>query len=260
MKNIRKSLFLLLFLAILNFLIFNLDYVKETNSIKVPSISTAFNLIEDNNIKAPGSLSSFYWRDNYGNYHSAKLSISNRLYKKSKRNGNAACSRLMNSYGNSWWSSLYVSLINHDDPLIPRSIFNEFEDILKNRYYTHKEFADVIVSCIQSMSYVIPNNNCEIYAPLELLRTQRGDCDSRTVLLATLLNRFGYDVIVINDKPNSHSMLAISIPHSGRYISFKGKRYYAWETTAKGWKPGMLPADYARWDMDSYWNTFVWFK
>ena len=83
---------------------------------------------------------------------------------------------------------------------------------------------------------------------------------SKTVLLALLLNRFGYDVIIINDLPNSHSMLAINMPHSGRYITFKGKRYYAWETTTKGWKPGMLPPDYARWNMDNYWIPFVWFQ
>lgn len=260
MINFRKLFIVTLFLTLISFLIFGLDYVKETNNIKMPGNSLALNATE-NSIRTPGSSSSFYWRDNYGNYHSTNLRISKSLYEDSKRNRNNDCNRLWDLYNDvRMWPSLYVSLINHDNSLIPSSIFNEFQNISKKKYYSDKEFADVIVSCIQSMDYVRPYNDCDIYAPLELLRLQRGDCDSKTVLLALLLNRFGYDVIIINDLPNSHSMLAINMPHSGRYITFKGKRYYAWETTTKGWKPGMLPPDYARWNMDNYWIPFVWFQ
>ena len=41
---------------------------------------------------------------------------------------------------------------------------------------------------------------------------------------------------------------------------FEGKKYYAWETTAKGWMPGLLPTEYSKWDMDTYWDPLIWWN
>jgi hypothetical protein len=138
-------------------------------------------------------------------------------------------------------------------------------------------FAEVVVSLIQSIPYsynidgncngddlpsaykndiisgipCISNVRHDILTPLEFFYFKKGDCDSRTVLIYTILKRFGYDVAILNSDLYSHSMIGINIPAYGKYKLINGKKYYFWETTAKGFTLGVLPPD--------SWNISKWY-
>ena len=71
-----------------------------------------------------------------------------------------------------------------------------------------------------------------------------GDCDTRAVILYELLNRMGYETIIVVSREYGHAMIAVDLPIIGDHIEYKGRHYYFWETTAKGWKAGMLPPSY----------------
>ena len=83
-----------------------------------------------------------------------------------------------------------------------------------------------------------------------VLHHLNGDCDSRTLFIYTVLKKFNYDVVILNSDLYAHSIIGLNIPSSGRYKYYNGKRYYTWETTAKGYELGVLPADFSNID---YW-------
>jgi len=129
-------------------------------------------------------------------------------------------------------------------------------------------FARMVVAFVQDIPYqFVLSDGCEgkgglcnpyvkwgIYSPLEFLYSLRGDCDTRTVLLFTLLKNFGYSPVIINSVEYKHSMLALDLPSSGDDFLYKGRRYAYWETTNVGWLPGMLPPEM---NNKNYWQVVL---
>jgi hypothetical protein len=127
-------------------------------------------------------------------------------------------------------------------------------------------FARMIVSFVQDIPYQYvlsegcgaekgpcnPNVRWGIYSPVEFVYSLKGDCDTRTVLLYTLLKNFGYSPVIINSIEYRHSMLALDIPSAGDDFLYKGRRYAFWETTNVGWLPGMLPPEM---NNKNYWQV-----
>jgi hypothetical protein len=154
-----------------------------------------------------------------------------------------------------FWKHLYSSLYEYD-----KDKLNHLQDSLRTigevRQLDHGEFARFVVAFVQDIPYnyiipddctnhtdhpCLPNVRFGILSPVEFLYSLQGDCDTRTVLLYTLLRNFGYNPIIINSKEYRHSMLALDIPASGDDFIYKGRIYSYWETTNIGWLPGMLP-------------------
>jgi hypothetical protein len=79
-----------------------------------------------------------------------------------------------------------------------------------------------------------------INTPVEFMGTLKGDCDTRTLLLYTLLDHYGYDVAILSSEVYSHSLLGIVLPVAGVTYSFHGKEYLLWETTTPGMPPGVM--------------------
>jgi hypothetical protein len=127
-------------------------------------------------------------------------------------------------------------------------------------------FARLVVAYVQDIPYqYVLSDGCEstaglcnpyvkfgIYSPVEFMYHLKGDCDTRTVLLYTLLKNFGYDPLIINSLEYRHSMLALDIPSAGDDFLYKGRRYAYWETTNVGWLPGMLPPEM---NNKNYWQV-----
>jgi|LauGreDrversion4_2_1035121.scaffolds.fasta_scaffold53164_4 hypothetical protein len=84
-----------------------------------------------------------------------------------------------------------------------------------------------------------PYGGCEenidpagVYSPVEFLTTYRGDCDTRTITVYTLLKLLNIESIVVNGP--GHSMLALPYAPSNPaapVIQCKGQNYYFLETT-----------------------------
>jgi hypothetical protein len=121
-----------------------------------------------------------------------------------------------------------------------------------------EDFARMVVSFVQDIpyEYVLPdectgtevspcNGNVAygVYSPVEFLYAQHGDCDTRTVLLYTLLRNFGYEPLIMSSSEYLHSIIALDVASSGEDFEYNGKKYAYWETTNVGWLAGMLPPD-----------------
>ncbi len=170
---------------------------------------------------------------------------------------------------------LYSSLNRFDQNRLDM-IYSTLQRIRNENNLSRNRFAEVVVSLIQSIPYSYNiENDCEgnnlpeaykeaiksgipclsftrhdILSPLEFFYLKKGDCDSRTVLIYTILKRFGYDVAILNSNLYAHSMIGINLPTYGKYKLINGKKYYFWETTAQGWELGVLPPD--NWDISKW--------
>jgi hypothetical protein len=205
------------------------------------------------------------WQDYSENIYSGDFIINKYDYAASQQNR-----KNLNPGGNSaqnYWNSIYSSLAINDYQKLDH-VYAMLDSIKSNSNLSARNFADVVVSCIQQIPYVLvldnqcdPNmyqqafikdyltrgQSCEcctkfgLYSPAEFCGNLKGDCDTRTLLLFTMLSRFGYDVVILNSDVLNHSIIGLNIPSSGVFKYFNNKKYYVWETTVQGLELGQVP-------------------
>lgn len=148
-------------------------------------------------------------------------------------------------------------------------LYQMFDSLQVTHQLSKNAFAECMVSFVQSIPYTLilpeacdpnlyqdqfiddylhrPGARCEgpvkygLYSPIEFMATMEGDCDTRTVLLYTLFDHYGYDVAVLSSEYYGHSLLGINLPYSGMSYPDQNKHYVLWETTAGLIAPGVLP-------------------
>lgn len=167
-----------------------------------------------------------------------------------------------------FWRAVYQDLYEHDRTMI-KSVADSLFAIGKEKQMNRTEFAEFVVSFVQDIpySYVLDDEACNntdqydclrkqrfgLLSPVEFLHTLYGDCDTRTLLLYTLLKHFNYSPMITNSWVYLHSVLLLDVNHGGNdYLDIRGKRYYFWETTGTGWQPGQLPpdcSDVSKWEI-----------
>lgn len=169
-------------------------------------------------------------------------------------------------------SEAYYAAHSFDQPKL-QSLFDMLKRMRKEQNLNDLQFAQLIVSMVQSQDYtlVIPEScsdlalsgsreirrlieagyPCEsphpfgIKTPLEFLTTLKGDCDTRTVTLYSVLKYFDFDVVILNSDVYMHSMLGINIQGvRGNFKVYNGKKYLFWETTSPNNPIGFLPSEF----------------
>lgn len=166
------------------------------------------------------------------------------------------------------------------DKRLVSGIIQMFEKIKKEKNLNPVQFAEMAGTFVQRIPYVLVHDlscaqlirenyndkfiqqyhrdggqclqNCKfgLQAPTEFTYNLKGDCDTRTLMLFTILDHFGYDVAILISNAYGHSIFGIGLPYQGLYKSYGGVRYFAWELTAPGWQPGLLPPQIS--DMDNW--------
>jgi len=132
-------------------------------------------------------------------------------------------------------------------------------------------FAKMVVSFVQDIPYtLVLTENCDpnlysdnfikeylssngakcdgyqkfgINTPVEFLASLKGDCDTRTLLLYTILSHYNYDIALFSSEVYGHSIIGINLPMEGLSYNFQNRKYILWETTAPNMKPGILPTE-----------------
>jgi len=181
--------------------------------------------------------------------------------------------RKLSGYSPSSIGEVYLQLDQYDENALDL-IYQQFDSLRKNRGLTEDRFASALVSCVQSLPYylVVPRS-CEasqypdaftrqylracdtdccvgnvsfgVRSPVEFLSDLKGDCDTRALLLYTLLRRFNYTTAIITSDYYRHAAIAVALtdvlPGADAAFAVNGETLYAWETTAVGYRPGKLP-------------------
>jgi hypothetical protein len=148
-------------------------------------------------------------------------------------------------------------------------IYKLFDSIQTKNSLSNIKFAEMVVSFVQDIPYVLvldsdcnPNlyddsftknyllknqGDCDgpqrfgINTPLEFLYSLKGDCDTRTLLLYTLLSNYNYDVALMSSEFYGHSILGVNLPINGVKYKYQNQQYVLWETTTPNTRPGLIP-------------------
>ncbi len=168
---------------------------------------------------------------------------------------------------------VYEFLDRNDERRL-NTVYKAFDSIRSANSLNEVRFAKMLVSCIQSIPYyLVLQNSCSEYqedpfvadylqqcdqeccigdakfgvrSPVVFIGDLKGDCDTRSLLIYHLLKRFGYNLALVTSDYYKHAMIAVNFNSSERVrgvaMNIRGKNYYLWETTNKGFQPGDIPA------------------
>jgi len=110
-----------------------------------------------------------------------------------------------------WHSRYYHSFINCPDMNSTYSaVLFKLTDISDKNNLTSNEYAELITVFVQTLPYFSDMNNPEIKYPVETLYDGRGDCDDRSLLLAGLLAKSGYNVSLFYFEKEKHMGVGIA--------------------------------------------------
>jgi hypothetical protein len=108
------------------------------------------------------------------------------------------------------------------------------------------ETARRVLAWVQGFTYERDEKGSDFVPPLAAAYGARGDCDSRAVVAAIVLERLGIDAVLMVSREYSHAMLGVDVGGGGQRFEFKGKKYLVGETTSKVGL-GMIAAGMADW-------------
>ena len=234
---------------------------QERKSQNNPIIDTV------NNVQTPDTLITHFlnWQDYNGNDYEGKFWVRKSAF----INANNYKRNLViteNTENN--YDELVYSLKENDRRSLG-GVYQLFDSLKNARNLSSKGFAETIVSFVQDIPYavVLPyacdpnlysddfirkylsteNARCDGYekfginTPVEFMATLQGDCDTRTLLLYTILTHYSFDVAMLSSEYYNHSLIGINLPYEGVAYNYNNQRYVLWETTAPNFKPGILP-------------------
>ncbi len=206
------------------------------------------------------------WEDRkYQMDYCLSYEIGNQQHEKSSQFKNDLSDPKAHSYPQ-FWGKVYRQLAESDQVYLEQ-VIDSLSLLSESDSLDYSSFAHAVVKMVQDIPYqyivsgpctnehkdhpCYSNQRYGLTSPVEFLYTLKGDCDSRTVLIYTLLRHFNYDPVILISKEYRHSMLALNIPAAGEFLSIAGEKYYFWETTATGWEPGIIPPGM---DNKKYWD------
>ena len=236
---------------------------KEQETQLTPIIDTL------NNVNKSDTLIKHYrvWKDYDGNKYEGYIWTKRSDYNKSKdykKNLNLA-----QSTPRAYDEIIY--LLKENDKQNLNGVYQLFDSIRENNQLSNVKFAELLVSFVQDIPYAVilpddcnpnlyddkfiqdylnsENARCDgfekfgINSPVEFMSNLYGDCDTRTLLLYTMLAHYGFDVALFSSEYYSHSIIGVNLPINGITYKYGNQRYVLWETTAPNIRAGVLPKE-----------------
>lgn len=143
----------------------------------------------------------------------------------------------------------YSVYVTHplDDPYIDL-LAEKIKKVAQKEGFTEYQTVEFAAAFVQSLPYTVdsvttPYDEYPRY-PIETLVDNGGDCEDTSILLASIIDKMGYGVVLIM-LPN-HVGVGVKGDQNmyGTYWEYEGSKYYYIETTGKGWGIGDLPGEY----------------
>jgi len=136
---------------------------------------------------------------------------------------------------------------SESDPCI-KFLVNEFREIAETKRYTDRQLANFVASFVQSLPYTVDydTKSRDEYPryPVETLFDRGGDCEDTSILVATLLDSLGINVILLHLDGEQHIAVGVDVPNTyGTYYEYLGTKYWFLETTAEGFSIGDYPKE-----------------
>jgi len=128
-------------------------------------------------------------------------------------------------------------------------IYNGLYPELKKSYPQDADikYAQALLSWVQNFGYerALSKNESDFTSLPAAISGKGSDCDSRSMLVSSILNFMGIDTAILISRDYSHSVVVTDIPAPGQTFTMEdGREYLFGETTAKvTW--GMIAQDQA---------------
>jgi len=236
---------------------------KELETQSTPIIDTI------NNVTKSDTLIKHYrvWKDYDGNKYEGYIWTKRSDYNKSKnykKNLN-----LGQTTPRAYDEIIY--LLKENDKRNLNGVYQLFDSIRENNQLSNVKFTELLVSFVQDIPYAVilpddcnpnlyddkfikdylnsENARCDgfekfgVNSPVEFMSNLYGDCDTRTLLLYTMLAHYGFDVALFSSEYYSHSIIGVNLPFNGITYKYGNQRYVLWETTAPNIRAGVLPKE-----------------
>jgi hypothetical protein len=143
----------------------------------------------------------------------------------------------------------YSVYVTHplDDPYID-ILVDKIEEAARKRGFNDYQTVEFAAAFVQSLPYTAdsvttPFDEYPRY-PVETLVDNGGDCEDTSILLASIIEKLGYGVVLI-ELPD-HCAVGVKGGENvyGAYWEHEGNKYFYIETTDLGWKIGEIPDVY----------------
>jgi len=149
--------------------------------------------------------------------------------------------RFGNARENDWIEDYFPAFIDEEhQAAFYDALIGALRQVRDARGLDADRYAELMVVFAQSLTYRTDPVDLEPKFPVETFVDGNGDCDDKTLLLAGLLSREGYDVAILLFAPEKHVSLGIRSADLG----YKDTGYAFTETTAEGFV-GMVPDSFA---------------
>ncbi|MDR2273713.1 MAG: hypothetical protein LBF27_22590 [Sphingobacterium sp.] len=209
------------------------------------------------------------WKDYSGAEYSGSYYIFKSDYQKSKSNKNA----LFGSNQRANYNFIVHKIKEFDQNKLD-GVYKMFDSLATARNLTRLQFASMVMAFVQDYNYslilpqecdptiysdyfvknyltknngsCIPNEPFGLLTPLETIATSNADCDTRTLLIYTILSKYGYDLVMLSSDLYGHSLIGINLPYYGsNYFIYGNTKYALVETTAPAARPAYIPSEIA---------------
>lgn len=119
----------------------------------------------------------------------------------------------------------------------------------KNPHNVDLQFAQMILSWVQDFEYKRDNTdarNSDFTSLPAVLCGEGNDCDSRSLLVSSILNTAGYESFILISRQYSHAMTCVELSAPGqKYIPAKTDREFLMGETTDSVTWGMIPKDFS---------------
>ncbi len=103
----------------------------------------------------------------------------------------------------------------------------------KNPQNTKYEVTQTLLTWVQGFDYEREKNKADFADLISTVKGGGSDCDSRSLLLCTILEHFGVKTELFVSREYSHAVFGAAIEGKGAHITVDGVSYLLGETTAK---------------------------
>ncbi len=160
-----------------------------------------------------------------------------------------------------YWRGIYNRVYNRSRGTVER-LAGVIGRIRREQGLNDVQTVYLIARFVQFMKYDLPPG-VGIYSPVRTLYEQgkaavagtgeqrpdgwngAGDCDTKSLLMAMLLQACGFRAVVFDSYRYQHAMTGVDCPGAdGVSLDFRGVRYYFIESTYPGWNIGQMPQQY----------------
>ncbi|MBN1638907.1 MAG: hypothetical protein JW866_08060, partial [Ignavibacteriales bacterium] len=144
------------------------------------------------------------------------------------------CSHIKNKssieYYRAYWHAVYTKLYNFEHPKFDK-IVSGFKDIFSKEGFSNQDKMLFLMTFVQNITYKRPGDYLDIIPGKVTISKRYGDCDTKSMLLYILFEKFGIDCVMFWSYQYSHAMLGVNTSASGYSKTHNGKKYYFLETT-----------------------------